>query len=205
MRAASLTSVLFVSAVFCSPAWGQARGIHLEAGLGYARVFDAGGISFAAALERAVSTPSKNVRHAVGGSFWYAHTDIASNPSDPEGRHLVGVGVRYQLGIGPSSTGVFLAVPVQLLHSSIPDRPILDTDLSLNGVPEAPGEAPAEDRIGSAWGWGAGLELGFRLALAKQLSAQTSVQGLYQDIYTNSRDNGAWNWHAGLTYRFASQ
>lgn len=205
MRATRLSPVLFVSAVFCSPAWGQARGVHLEAGLGYARVFDAGGISFAAAVERPISPSSKNVRHAVGGSFWYAHTDIASNPSEPEGRHLVGVGIRYQVGIGPSSGGLFLAVPVQLLHSSVPDRSTLQANLARHSIPEPPPGPPSEDRVGSAWGWGAGLELGFRLALARQLSAQTSVQGLYQDIYADSRDHGAWNWHTGLTYHFGSR
>jgi hypothetical protein len=198
--------MLFLTAILSSPAWAQRPGVQLEAGLGYARLFDGGGISFAAALERPLSDRSRRLQHALGGSVWYAHTDLASNPDDPDGRHTVGVGFRYQLGIGRSSTGLFLAVPVQLLHSSIPDRTdVVSANLATHGIPDVPGERPAEDRIGSAWGWGAGLELGLRLGLGEQLSAQSSVQGLYQDIYDASRQHGAWSWHAGLTYHFLSQ
>ena len=202
MRTISFSPVLF-GLVFCSSAWAQDPGMQFGAGLGYARMFDAGGVSFTAAVDRPVAPQSGKLRHAVGGTFWYAHTDIASNPADPQGREILGVGVRYSLGFGP--TGLFLALPVQLLHSSVPDRPILDASTGRHGIPEPPPEPPAEDRLGSAWGWGAGLELGFRVALAAQLSAQTSVQGLYQDIYAESRDHGAWNWHAGLTYHFSAE
>lgn len=201
MRATRLSPVL-LAVVFCSPAWAQNPGLHLGAGLGYARMFQAGGLSFAAVLDRPISPVSSRLRQAVGGSLWYAHTDIASNPADPEGRHIWGVGVRYRLGIGPS---LYLAVPVQLLHSSVPDRPTLQASVGRRAVPEPPPDAPEEDRIGSAWGWGAGLELGVRVGLANRLSAQTSVQGLYQDIYAGSGDHGAWNWHAGLTYHFAAE
>jgi hypothetical protein len=197
---------LLVTAVLSSPASGQRPGVQLGAGLGYARLFDGGGLSFAAAVERPLSDRSRTLQHALGGSLWYAHTDIASNPDDPEGRHTVGIGFRYQMGVGASSTGLFLAIPLQLLHSSIPDRAALASmNLVANGIPEGPAERPDQDRIGSAWGWGAGLELGFRLGLARQLSAQSSVQGLYQDIYESSRNHGAWSWHAGLTYHFVSQ
>jgi hypothetical protein len=177
----------------------QSSRLELQAGLGYARVFDAGGISFAAALEHSLSPAPSVLQHGVGGSFWYAHTGIASSPNDPEGRHLVGLGVRYQMLIRPSgSFRPFLAVPVQVLHSQIPDRPMLD-QLSYR-VPEATSSVPVEDLIGGAWGWGTGLELGFRLGRGKRLSAQTSVQAMYQDIYGSSSRNGAWSWHAGLTY-----
>jgi len=204
MRTTRFSPVLF-SLVFCSPAWAQDTGVQFGVGLGYARMFHAGGVSFAAAVDRSVSPESGRLRHAVGGTFWYAHTDIASNPADPEGREILGVGVRYRLGFGPSSAGLFVAVPVQLLHSSVPDRPMLQASIGRHGIPEPPPAPPEEDRIGSAWGWGAGLELGLRVALAPRLSAQTSVQGLYQDIYAESRDNGAWNWHAGLTFDFFAE
>jgi hypothetical protein len=190
-----------------SPIQAQALGTQLQAGLGYARVFNGGGISFAAAVEHPISAPVSRLQHALGGSLWYAHTSIASAPDDPEGRHIVGLGLRYQVGIGTCcrSLGLFFALPVQLLRSSIPDRDdLVASSLAAHGIPESPSERPAEDRIGSAWGWGAGLEVGVRVGLANQLSAQTSVQALYQNIYESSRRNGAWSWHSGLTYQFAA-
>jgi hypothetical protein len=186
----------------------QTQGIQLQAGLGYARVFDGGGISFAAAVERPLSARASRVQHALGGSLWYAHTNIASSMNDPEGRHIVGLGLRYQLGIGACcrAASLFLALPVQLLRSSIPDRGgLLTTSLATHGIPEPPPERPVEDQAGAAWGWGAGLEMGLRVRLTKQFSAQTSVQGLYQDIYASSSQNSAWNWHAGFTYQLASR
>jgi len=205
MRAALFPLVLVSAAAFNSPALAQAPGVELQAGLGYARVFDGGGLSFAAAVERSLSSTASALHHALGGSFWYAHTSIASSPNDPEGRHILGLGLRYQMGLGSCCRSVrpFLAVPVQLLRSNIPDRAaLLAADLLLTGIPNPSAPTPIEDRIGAEWGWGAGLELGFRFGLGRQLSAQTSVQGLYQDIYAASATNGAWSWHAGLTYTF---
>jgi hypothetical protein len=173
--------------------------------LGYARVFDAGGISLSAALERFLSSPDAGLQHALGGGLWYAHTGIASAPDDPEGRHIVGLGARYRLTLarGGSSVRPFLAVPVELLHSKIPDRAMLQAaSLLVHGVPEPPPPTPAEDRIGAEWGWGTGLELGLRVAVGERLSGQTSVQALYQDIYASQTSHSAWNWHAGLSYGF---
>lgn len=180
----------------------QASALELEAGLGYARVFDAGGISFAAAVNRSLSPATTGLQHALGGSLWYAHTGIATGPVDNDGRHMLGVGVRYQVGLPRAgSFRLFLAVPVQLLHSQIPDRPVAgQTSLSVQGVPELEPAPPVEDQVGGAWGWGAGLELGFRVGVGERLSGQTSVQALYQDIYGAGSRHGAWNWHAGFSY-----
>jgi hypothetical protein len=199
MRTALL--LIFLSTISLSTRiQAQSSRLELQAGLGYARVFDAGGLSFSAALERSLSPTLSRLQHGVGGSFWYAHTGIASAPNDPEGRHLLGLGVRYQMLIRPSgSFRPFLAVPLQILHSQIPDRDML---LLSARVPEPPPARPVEDQIGGAWGWGTGLELGFRLGTGKRLSAQTSVQAMYQDIYGSSSRNGAWSWHAGITYAF---
>lgn len=179
----------------------QTPSLELQAGVGYARLFDAGGISFAAAVERRLSAAGTPLQHALGGSVWYARTGIASAPDAPDGRHLLGVGIRYQIAIARSSLfHPFLAVPVQLLHSSIPDRPALQTTGMLVQVPEPGPPPPVEDRIGGEWGWGTGLELGFRIHAGSGLSAHTSVQAVYQNIYGAGSRNGAWNWHAGLTY-----
>src|SRR5918999_625649 len=111
MRTALL--LIFLSTISLSTGiQAQSSRLELQAGLGYARVFDAGGISFAAALERSLSPAPSRLQHRVGGSFWYAHTDIASAPNDPKGRHLLGLGVRYQLLLRPSGGfKPFLAVP----------------------------------------------------------------------------------------------
>jgi hypothetical protein len=177
-----------------------------QAGLGYARVFDAGGFSFSAALDQPLSSVRAPVRQALGGGFWYAHTGLASLPDTPDvGRDLVGLGLRYSLGFlnsGPFRP--FVAVPLQVLHSQVADHRIT-ADLqsaSLSGVPEASPRPPLEDQVGGEWGWGTGLEAGLRVVASNRVSAQSSLQVLYQDIYGSESRNGAWNWHVGLSYAF---
>lgn len=196
---------LFSTVTLSSAADAQGPGVEVQAGLGYARVFHGGGISFAAAAERPISSDSSPLRHALGLSFWYANTTVASTPEDPGGRELVGLGIRYELSLHSRSRSVrpVLAVPVQVLRSSIPERTFPAAALaSFRAGPEPPESFPVEDQGGAAWGWGAGLELGIHVALGDQLSAQTSVQGMYQDIYAASSTSGAWTWHTGITYRF---
>jgi hypothetical protein len=208
MRAAPLSLVVVWFTGFNSPATAQSANMEVQAGLGYARVFGGGGISFAAVVERPLSSATSSLRHALGGSLWYAHTSIASAPDDPEGRDITGLGLRYQLELSRccSSVRPFVAVPVQLLRSNIPDRTdILSAQLLTHGVPDPDSPRPVEDLVGSDWGWGAGVELGVRAGLTRQLSAQTSVHALYQDIYSSGTRHGAWNWHAGLTYQLGTQ
>ncbi len=207
MRAARILLVLTMALVIQLPAQTQAPGFEVQAGLGYARVFDGGGISFAAAVERYLSPPTSPLRHAVGGSLWYAHTSIATAPDDPYGRRILGLGLRYQLGLGRSrSVRPFVAVPVQLLRSNIPDRTdILAGQIQTHGVPDPGPPRPVEDLIGAEWGWGAGLELGVRIRLGSNLNVHTSGQGLYQDIYAEGTRHGAWNWHAGITYQLGTR
>jgi len=180
----------------------QASVYELQAGLGYSRLFDAGGISFAAAVDRSLSPATAGVLHGLGGTFWYTRTGIASRPDDPESRTTVGLGARYRLVLpGSQSVRPFLAVPVQALYSQIPDRAgLVSASLAVQSVPEADSYVPAEDVVGGNLGWGAGLELGLRIQVGDRLSGQTSVQGLYQDIYEDSSRHGAWSWHAGISY-----
>jgi hypothetical protein len=208
LRATPILLAVLSAAGFSSPALPQSSEIELRAGLGYARVFGGGGISFAAGVERPLSSAASSLRHALGGSLWYAHTSIASAPNDPEGRDITGLGLRYQVELGRccSSVRPFVAVPVQLLRSNIPDRTdILPVQLRTHGVPDPDSPRPVEDQVGSDWGWGAGVELGLRAGLTRGLNAQTSVHALYQDIYSSGTRHGAWNWHAGLTYQLGTQ
>jgi hypothetical protein len=194
--------VFLCTALLTSEIRAQAPALELEAGLGYARMFDAGGISFAAAVDHSLSPRSTGLQHALGGSLWYAHTGIATGLIGSDGRHILGVGVRYQVGLlRGRSFRPFLAVPVQLLHSTIPEGLTADlTLLSTHSVPKPEPAPRVEDRAGGAWGWGTGLEVGLRIALGERLSGQTSVQALYQDIYGAGAQHGAWTWHAGISY-----
>jgi hypothetical protein len=183
----------------------QASVYELQAGLGYSRLFDAGGVSFAAAVDRSLSPATAGVLHGLGGTFWYTRTGIASRPDDPESRTTVGLGARYRLTLpGSQSVRPFLAVPLQALYSQIPESDrvdLLSGSLAAQSVPEAEDSyIPAEDLVGGNLGWGAGLELGLRVQVGGRLSGQTSVQGLYQDIYEDSSRHSAWSWHAGISY-----
>lgn len=206
MRAARLFSLLTPALIGFSPAQAQTPGVEVRAGLGYARVFDGGGISFDAVVGRPLSSPASRVQHAVGGGLWYARTSIASNPGNSSRREITGLGVRYELGFRSRSVQPFVAVPVQLLLSTIPDRATLQGgSLAASGIPDPGPPSPVEDRVGSEWGWGAGLELGLRGGVGRRLSAQTSVRGLYQDIYASGTRHGAWSWHAGLSYELGTR
>jgi hypothetical protein len=202
MRAALLLIPLTSALTFVSPVAAQHSTLELQAGLGYATAFDGGGVSFAAAVERPLSSSTSRLQHALGGSLWYSEMSLGSAPESSNNRHLTGVGLRYQLELRAGRARPFLAVPVQLLRSNIPDRTdIVPASLSLASVPDPGAPTPVEDRIGSEWGWATGLELGFRLGLSSRLSAQTSVQGLYQRIYESGTRNGAWTIHGGVSYQ----
>jgi hypothetical protein len=198
MRAALLSVVLTCIISFVSPAAAQTSGLELQAGLGYARAFDGGGPSFTAAIERPLSAATGTLQHALGGGLWYSHMSIASGYT--AGRDLVGLGLRYQLQLRAGRVRPFVAVPLQVLLSNIPVSATL-ASLSVSGIPDLGPPTPVEDRMGSEWGWGTGLEAGFRIGLSPQLSAQTSVQGLYQRIYESGTRNGAWTIHGGITYQ----
>lgn len=200
MRAALLSVVLISMSTFASSLTAQTSGLELQAGLGYARAFDGGGPSFTAAVERPLSAPTSTLQHALGGGLWYSHMSIASGYS--AGRDLMGLGLRYLLQLRAGRARPFVAVPLQVLRSNIPARATLQSaSLSVGGVPDLGPPTPVEDRMGSEWGWGTGLEAGFRIGLSPQLSAQTSVQGLYQRIYESGTRNGAWTIHGGITYQ----
>jgi hypothetical protein len=202
MRAALLSIVLTFTLTFVSPVTAQTAGLELQAGLGYARAFDGGGVSFAAGIENPLSSSTSRLQHALGAGIWYSEMSIASAPGTSNQRHLTGLGMRYQVALRAGRVRPYLAVPVQVLRSNIPDRTdIVSGSLSVSSVPDMGAPTPVEDRVGSAWGWGAGLELGFRLGLSPQLSAQTAVQSLYQRIYESGTRNGAWTIHGGFTYQ----
>jgi hypothetical protein len=200
MQIALLSMVLISTLTFATSTAAQSSGLELQAGLGYARAFDGGGPSFTAAVERPLSAPTRTVQHALGGGLWYSHMSIASGYT--AGRHLLGLGLRYQLQLRAGRARPFVAVPLQVLRSNIPERATLQSaSLSVSGVPDPGPPTPVEDRMGSEWGWGTGLEIGLGIGLSPQLSAQTSVLGLYQRIYESGTRNGAWTIHGGITYQ----
>jgi hypothetical protein len=117
---------------------------------------------------------------------------------------MLGLGIRYRLGWQRCCGALhpFVAVPLQVLHSSIEDVPALQAHVASHGIPKPPPGIPTENVTGAAWGWGAGLELGLEVGLAEGLNGDTRVQGLYHNIYDDATSNTAWTWHTGLSYRF---
>jgi hypothetical protein len=177
----------------------------VQAGLGYAHIFGAGGLSFAMGYLQALNTVGAPVQQRLGASFWYANTDVASLSPGNSARDLVGLGARYEVKAtrccGPVHP--LLALPIQLLHSAVEDRTtILAAATGFQLIPEPPSTLASEDRVGSAWGWGAGVELGAEVPLGTQWNIRTTGTAMYQDIYAGSATNGAWVWHLGMTYRF---
>jgi hypothetical protein len=195
-------SIAFILAVGLVGRAAAQSALEIQAGLGYARAFDGGGPSFAAALERPLSRQTSKLQHALGGSFWYSQLSIGSRPSSSVQRHMTGVGVRYQVELRAGRAHPFLAVPLQVLRSSIPTEPTLQAaNASISRVPNPGPVLPVEDRIGSEWGWGTGIEMGLRLGLSSQLTAQTSVLGLYHRIYEAGNRNSAWTIQGGISYQ----
>lgn len=199
--------VFFIASIACissSSAAQDLKQLELEAGLGYARVYDGGGLSLSAVLDRPLGSTVDPLHHAVGVSFWYAHTKVSSRSTESVRRDLVGLGVRYRLGWQRCCGALhpFVAVPLQVLRSSIEDVPTLQAHIAAHEIPEPPAGIPTENFTGAAWGWGAGLELGLGVRLAEGLNGETRIQGLYHDIYDDASSNTAWTWHTGLSYRF---
>jgi hypothetical protein len=179
----------------------------VHAGVGYAHIFRAGGFSFASGYLQPLNAPTSPLQHRVGGDFWYANTDVASQAPGNAARDVVGFGARYELELAHCCGRVhpMLALPVQVLRSSVPTTPEVLPAASrvtpaVVPTPEPP--LPSEDQGGSAWGWGAGVELGLRVGLGPQWNLQTSGAAMYQDVYAGSTTNGAWTLHLGLGYRF---
>jgi hypothetical protein len=202
---AALLLFLLCTLLLHSSVQAQTSGVEFQAGLGYARVFDGGGLSFAAVVEQPLSAdPTRTVQHALGGSIWYSDMSVGSAPNSSLDRHMLGLGVRYELELRAccGRARAYFAVPLQLMQSSIPDVPHLEAagDLQLSRVPELGPPTPVEDKVGADWGWGTGLETGFRVNVSQRLRAHTSVQGLYQRIYEAGTRHWGWSWHAGLSY-----
>jgi hypothetical protein len=177
----------------------------VQAGLGYAHIFGAGGFSFALGYLQALNRVSAPVQQRFGGSFWYANTDVASLSPGNSARDMVGLGARYEIEVTRCCGSIhpLLALPVQLLHSAVQDLtvPLVDA-IAFELIPEPSPNSSSEDRVGSAWGWGAGVELGADVPLGIQWNIRTTGTAMYQDIYAGSSTNGAWVWHLGMTYRF---
>jgi hypothetical protein len=190
----------------CLACAAPAAAQQVHANVGYAHIFRAGGFSFETGYLRSLSGLTSPVQQRVGADFWYANPDVASQGPGNSGRSLVGLGARYEIEVSRCCGRVhpLIAVPVQLLHSTVPDvfvaQPLPAALLLVPG--SEPSTVPVEDESGSAWGWGAGVELGVRVSVGGQWNVQTSGTAMYQDIYARSTTNGAWTWHFGVSYGF---
>ena len=129
MRITPLSTVIIFAVCLANPALAQSSPLELQAGLGYAHAFDGGGPSFAAAVERPLSAETSRLQHASGASFWYSQLSIGSRPGSSDQRHMTGLGLRYQMELSSGQTHPFLAVPLQVLRSSIPTVPTLQVQV----------------------------------------------------------------------------
>jgi hypothetical protein len=194
--------------VLCLVCAGPAVAQQVHAGVGYAHIFRAGGFSFATGYLQGLSGVTSPLQQRVGADFWYANPDVASRSSGNAARSLVGLGARYEIEVSRCCGRLhpLIALPVQVLHRSVPDRTdILASRAALLLVPGPESSLPAEDQTGSAWGWSAGVELGLRVSVGTQWNLQTSGTAMYQDIYARSTTNGAWTWHLGVSYGFGGR
>jgi hypothetical protein len=200
----SCRASLIVLSLACA---GSAGAQEVDGKVGYAHIFRAGGFSFATGYRQALSAVTSPLQHRVGGDFWYANTDVASLAPGNAGRSLVGLGARYEIEVTRCCGRLhpLVALPVQVLHSSVPDQLTALPGAAFLLVPTPVSSLPAEDQSGSAWGWGAGVELGLRFSMGPQWHLQTSGTAMYQDIYAQSTTHGAWTWHLGLSYRFGGR
>jgi hypothetical protein len=142
--------------VLCLTCAGPAAAQQVHAGVGYAHIFRAGGFSFATGYLQGLSGATSPLQQRVGADFWYANPDVASRATGNAARSLVGLGARYEVEVSRCCGRVhpLIALPVQVLHSSVPDQTTIlasRADLLLVPVPGSP--LPVEDRSGSAWGW----------------------------------------------------
>lgn len=201
-RRASLVLLVLACA---TRGWGQ----EMRASLGYAHIFGAGGFSFDAGYLQSLSSRASSVQQRVGGNFWYANTDVATLTPGNSARDLVGFGARYELELAHCCGRLHpvLAVPLQVLHSSVNASPsVLSESVASFAIVPPPEPVPAaQDRDGSAWGWGTGLELGLQVPLSEQWNVRTAGTALYQEIYDRSPTHGAWMLHVGLSYRFGGR
>jgi hypothetical protein len=185
------------------PATGSGQELH--AGVGYAHIFRAGGFSFASGYVHPIGRPAA-VQQEIGGDFWWANTDVASQSSGNAARDVVGVGARYQIDFVRCCGRVHpvAALPLQVIHSSVTEPVHMLQAAEVMRAPRPAGSPPTEDQGGGAWGWDAGVELGLRVELSRHWSLRTSGTAMYQDVYAASTTNGAWAWHLGATYRLGS-
>ncbi len=138
----------------------------------YVRAFGGEGEGVAVEALRMLPFSLLGTQHSFGLSAWYTKADIASGHPFGAQRTLGGVGVRWQAAIETLSGHVrpFLAVPVQLMFSSIPGMGAFPTSFESPTVPVAD---RGHQRTALSTGVGAGLKLnvtsgvGFRIGVER--------------------------------------
>ena len=148
--------LLVVTVTLSSVALAQGPGVEVQAGLGYARVFHGGGISFAAAAERPITSDSSALRHALGLSLWYANTTVASTPDAPGGRELVGLPGSFPVedrGGAAWGWGAGLELGIRV---ALGDQ--LSAQTSVQGMYQ---DIYAASTMSGAWTWHAGVTYRF--------------------------------------------
>ena len=147
----------------------------------YVRAFGGEGEGVAVEALRMLPVSLLGTQHSFGLSAWVTKADIASGHPFGARRTLGGVGVRWQIAIETLSGHVrpFVAVPVQLMFSSIPDGFFLASF----GSPTVPVADRGHHRTALSTGVGAGLELN----VTSGVGFRIGVERLYHRLFDGDR------------------
>ena len=162
------------SALGTAAATASAQEAH--AGVGYAHIFRAGGFSFVTGYLQYLGAPASTVRHRLGGDFWYANTDVASQrawqrqPQPDRARCPIRAGAHPVLRPGASADGLVGTGAAQL-----------DPSHAVRGTPSRFRSAPVRTnpalRAGGGRSIRLGLGMGHRLGGGCASGAELAVGG----------------------------
>ena len=147
----------------------------------YVRAFGGEGEGVAVEALRMLPFSLLGAQHSFGLSAWYTKADIASGHPFGAQRTLGGVGVRWQIAIDTSGhVRPFVAVPVQLMFSSIPGMGAFPTSF---GSPTVPVADRGHQRTALSTGVGAGLKLN----VTSGVGFRIGVERLYHRLFDGDR------------------
>ena len=154
-------------------------GTDLAATGAYTRAFGGNGIGLELQVLRITGQSWLGGRHALGGHFWFARTDLRGGDISGERRTLLGLGVKWQshFVVFGDFLRPFIAVPIQFIQSRIPSRGLLLGE---------PRTVPLEDRVGNSTGLAAGVEMGADLGVSSAAFLRIGGTALYHTLFDHT-------------------
>ena len=147
----------------------------------YARAFGGGGEGAAIQALRLLPVDLLGAEHSFGLSLWYARADIAGGAPFGEQRTLSGVGVQWQTRFSVLGDHVqpYLAAPLQIIFSRIPDKVYLTDRLQP--------ATPASDRAHGEQSLSLGVGAGLGVNITSSVGFRIGVQRLYHRLFAAER------------------